>query len=178
MPLLKKRLCWKWMDRRNKQESFIILRKTEMQDTRYIDYKTWSTSWSLTGYQSCSNPIRVQDEAQLRSVPELDLTVPAAGDHLRRLVRMPERADAHLIMRLDPMIELRRLPVPDIQLPVGVAGDHVTVERETVTDINQEAENTQKHDIMLYICRNKYCCGHMIHHDSSFLFTYMNEAFI
>lgn len=80
-----------------------------------------------------------------RSVPELDLSVPAAGDHLRRLVRMPERADAHFIMRLDPVIELRRLPVPDIQLPVSIAGHHVTATTTTTTLILQTIEQENVH---------------------------------
>lgn len=71
------------------------------------------------------------------SVPEFDLSVPAAGDDLGRLVRVPERADAHLIVRFDPMIQFSRLPVPDVQLPVGITWNHVTAGRHGENELKR-----------------------------------------
>lgn len=60
-------------------------------------------------------------------VPELYLSVPAAGDDLGGLVWMPQGADAHLVVSLDPVVELGGLPVPYVQLPVCISRHHVTV---------------------------------------------------
>lgn len=54
-------------------------------------------------------------------VPEFDLSVPAAGDDLGGFMWMPQGADAHLVMSLDPVVQLGGLPVPDVQLSVGVS---------------------------------------------------------
>lgn len=43
-------------------------------------------------------------------------------------MRVPQGADAHLVVGLDAVVQLGGLPVPDVQLPVGVSRDHVTVE--------------------------------------------------
>lgn len=53
-------------------------------------------------------------------VPEFDQAVPAAGDDLGGLVRVPQGADAHLVVGLDPVVQLGGLPVPDVQLAVRV----------------------------------------------------------
>lgn len=42
-------------------------------------------------------------------------------------MRVPERADAHVLVRLEARQQLRSLPVPDEELTVGVTGDQVTV---------------------------------------------------
>lgn len=47
-------------------------------------------------------------------------------------MRVPQGADAHLVVGLDAVVQLGGLPVPDVQLPVGVSRHHVTVEREEV----------------------------------------------
>jgi len=59
------------------------------------------------------------------SVPELDGAVPAAGGHLARLVRVPQHADAHVVVRLPLGRYAVRLPVPDEDLAVRVARYHV-----------------------------------------------------
>lgn len=66
----------------------------------------------------------------LVSVPEFDLSVPAAGDDLGGLVWMPDCADTHLVVCFDSVVQLGGLPVPDIQLAVCVARHHVTTERK------------------------------------------------
>lgn len=48
-------------------------------------------------------------------------------------MRVPQGADAHLVVGLDAVVQLGGLPVPDVQLPVGVSRHHVTVEREERT---------------------------------------------
>lgn len=45
-------------------------------------------------------------------------------------MRVPQGADAHLVVGLDAVVQLGGLPVPDVQLPVGVSRHHITVERE------------------------------------------------
>lgn len=54
-------------------------------------------------------------------IPEFDLSVPAAGDDLGGLVRMPQGADAHLVVGFDPVVKLGGLPVPNVQLSVRVS---------------------------------------------------------
>lgn len=44
-------------------------------------------------------------------------------------MRVPQGADAHLVVGLDAVVQLGGLPVPDVQLPVGVSRHHVTGER-------------------------------------------------
>lgn len=58
-------------------------------------------------------------------VPELDQSVPATGDDLGGLVGVPQGTDAHLIVCLDPVVQLGGLPVPDIQLPIRIARHHI-----------------------------------------------------
>lgn len=64
------------------------------------------------------------------SVPEFDLSVPAAGDDLGGLVRMPDCADAHFVVCFDSVVQFSGLPVPDIQLPICITRHHVTTERK------------------------------------------------
>lgn len=40
-------------------------------------------------------------------------------------MRMPQGADAHLVVGLDLVIQLGGLPVPDIQLPIRIARHHI-----------------------------------------------------
>lgn len=49
------------------------------------------------------------------------MPVPAAGDDLGGFMRMPQGADAHLVVSLDPVVQLGGLPVPDVKLSVGVS---------------------------------------------------------
>lgn len=58
-------------------------------------------------------------------IPQLDLAVPTAGDDLGGLVGMPEGADAHLVVRLNAVVKLGGLPIPDVQLAIGVPRHHV-----------------------------------------------------
>lgn len=39
---------------------------------------------------------------------------------------MPEGADAHLVMSLDPVVKFGGLPVPDVQPSVCVSRHHIT----------------------------------------------------
>ena len=64
------------------------------------------------------------------SVPVLDLSVPARGGHLARLVRVPEDGDARAVVRLPARDHPRRLPVPDANLAVAVAGRQVAGKRQ------------------------------------------------
>src|SRR5690242_8445812 len=58
-------------------------------------------------------------------VPQLNEVVPAAGEDARGLVRMPLDIHADLTVRLDLVIQARRLPVPDAEAAVRVARYHV-----------------------------------------------------
>jgi len=53
-------------------------------------------------------------------VPEFDLSIPTAGDDLGGFVRMPECADAHFVVSLDPLVELGGLPIPNVQLSICI----------------------------------------------------------
>ena len=59
-------------------------------------------------------------------IPELDLTVPAAGGDFGGLMRMPEHGDAALIVRLPLGHDSGRFPVPDEDVAVCVARENVT----------------------------------------------------
>lgn len=39
---------------------------------------------------------------------------------------MPQGADAHLVVSLDPVVKFGGLPVPDVQLSVRVSRHHIT----------------------------------------------------
>lgn len=54
-------------------------------------------------------------------VPEFDLSIPAAGDDLGGFVRVPKGADAHLVVSLDPVVQLGGLPVPNVQLSIRIS---------------------------------------------------------
>lgn len=54
-------------------------------------------------------------------VPEFDLSIPAACDDLGGFVRMPQGAYAHLVVSLDPVVELGGLPIPDVQLSICIS---------------------------------------------------------
>ena len=55
------------------------------------------------------------------SVPVLDEAVPAGGRHFGGFVRVPQRSDADVVVRLELLEQLRRLPVPHEAATVGVA---------------------------------------------------------
>lgn len=54
-------------------------------------------------------------------VPEFDLSIPTTGDDLGGFMRMPQGANAHLVMSLDPVVKFGGLPIPDIQLSVRIS---------------------------------------------------------
>ena len=60
-----------------------------------------------------------------RLVPELHGAVPAGGGDLARLVRVPQRLNAHVVVRFPLGQQLGRLPVPDVAFAVSVPGDQV-----------------------------------------------------
>ena len=60
------------------------------------------------------------------SVPVLDEAVPAGGRHFGGFVRVPQRSDADVVVRLELLEQLRRLPVPHETTTVGVARDEIT----------------------------------------------------
>lgn len=64
-------------------------------------------------------PSRTQTRTDL--IPELDLSIPSAGDDLGCFVWMPQGADAHLIVSLDPVVKLGGLPIPNIQLSICIS---------------------------------------------------------
>ena len=64
-------------------------------------------------------------DANAGLVPELHGPVPAGGGNLAGLVRVPERLDAHVVVRLPLGQQLGRLPVPDVALAVSVPGHEV-----------------------------------------------------
>lgn len=66
-------------------------------------------------------------------IPEFDLSIPAAGDDLGGLVRVPQGTDAHLVVSLDPVVELGGLPVPDVQLPVRISRYHIAADEKQAT---------------------------------------------
>lgn len=59
-------------------------------------------------------------------VPEFYLSIPPAGDDLGGLMRMPQGADAHLVVSLDPVVKLGGLPVPYVQLSICISRHHIT----------------------------------------------------
>ena len=61
------------------------------------------------------------------SVPVLDEAVPTSSGDLGRFVRVPQRCDAHVVMSLPLLKQLRRLPIPNEEAPVGVARDEIAV---------------------------------------------------
>ena len=60
------------------------------------------------------------------SVPVLDEAVPAGGRHFGGFVRVPQCSDADVVVRLELLEQLRRLPVPHEATTVGVARDEIT----------------------------------------------------
>lgn len=54
-------------------------------------------------------------------VPEFDLSIPTAGDHLGGFMWMPQCTYAHLVMSLDPVVQLGGLPVPNVQLSIRIS---------------------------------------------------------
>lgn len=58
--------------------------------------------------------------------PQLDDTVPAASGELGLFVGMPRCADARIVVGLPSRHYPMRLPVPDEQFAVRVAGDQET----------------------------------------------------
>lgn len=100
--------------------------------TRGFPLNTWETCpfHSLFSQPLPLCPSSLKTEIHKDLVPEFDLSVPAAGDDLGRLVRMPQGADAHLVVGLDPVVQLGGLPVPDVQLPICVSWHHVAGEEE------------------------------------------------
>lgn len=73
-----------------------------------------------------------QTHIQPRSdlVPEFDLSIPTTGDDLGGFMRMPQGANAHLVMSLDPVVKFGGLPIPDIQLSVCISWHHITVGKD------------------------------------------------
>lgn len=72
---------------------------------------------------------KIKDVACVRwfySVPVLDEPVPAGGEQFAGLVWVPQRGDAHAVVGLPLLVELCRLPVPDVALAVRVARHQVT----------------------------------------------------
>lgn len=53
-------------------------------------------------------------------IPEFDLPVPTARDDFGGFMRVPQSANAHLVVSFDPVVELGGLPVPDIELSICV----------------------------------------------------------
>lgn len=70
-------------------------------------------------------------------VPEFNLSVPPAGDDLGGLVRMPQGADAHLVVSLDPVVKLGGLPVPYVQLSICISRHHITGRKRKYWQINK-----------------------------------------
>ena len=69
----------------------------------------------------------LSDSSWARSlIPELNKSVPTSRRHFRRFVRMPQSADADGVMCLELVVQLLRLPVPNEQLPICIAGYQVT----------------------------------------------------
>ena len=68
------------------------------------------------------------------------MPVPAAGDDLGGFMRMPQGADAHLVVSLDPVVQLGGLPVPDVKLSVGVSWHHIAGRDEKVQERQKESE--------------------------------------
>lgn len=61
-----------------------------------------------------------QPRGAARSVPVLDQPIPAAGGHAGRLQRVPGRADAGALVRLERPRDPRGLPVPEEDLALAV----------------------------------------------------------
>lgn len=99
--------------------------KTHLQDTKIHFYKRLDTSplaFNQTASESVTQTVTVQI-----LVPEFNLSIPSTGDHLGCFMRMPQGADAHFIMSLDPVVQLGGLPVPDVELSICVPGHYVAV---------------------------------------------------
>lgn len=60
-------------------------------------------------------------------VPVLDQTIPTSRDQFARLVRMPECGYADTFVRLPLLVQLGRLPIPDIRFAIAVAGHQITI---------------------------------------------------
>lgn len=54
-------------------------------------------------------------------VPEFDLSIPTTRDDLGGFMWMPQCADAHLVMSLDPVVKLGGLPIPNVQLSICIS---------------------------------------------------------
>lgn len=79
------------------------------------------------------NPLPKTDEhTRIDLVPEFDLSIPTAGDDLGRFMRMPQGAYAHLVMSFDPVVKLGGLPVPNVELSIRIARDHIAGREEKV----------------------------------------------
>lgn len=76
---------------------------------------------SMSMSTSTQHPLPVTD-----LVPEFYLSIPPAGDDLGGLMRMPQGADAHLVVSLDPVVKLGGLPVPYVQLSICISRHHIT----------------------------------------------------
>lgn len=57
---------------------------------------------------------------------------------------VPEGADAHLIVGLDAVVQLSRLPVPDVQLPIRVTRHHITTAERGVMDRGGERGGSER----------------------------------
>lgn len=66
-------------------------------------------------------------------IPEFYLSIPATGDDLGGFMWMPQGADAHLVMSLDPVIKLGGFPVPDVQLSICISWHHITGRKKRVS---------------------------------------------
>ena len=59
------------------------------------------------------------------SVPVLDEAVPTSSGDLGRFVRVPQRCDAHVVVSLPLLKQLRRLPIPNEESAIGVTRDEI-----------------------------------------------------
>ena len=62
---------------------------------------------------------------RIKLIPQLEGAIPAGGQEFAGLVRVPEDVYADILVGLEGVQQLGRLPVPDEDLPVRVPGDQV-----------------------------------------------------
>lgn len=131
---------------------FIFVQKMRESYLELSQHDTKIHCFNKTGYQPCGSRFSLNpgettfsrfrwtssdqkiknNHTRPRSdlVPEFDLSIPAAGDDLGGLVRMPQGTYAHFVVSLDPVVKLGGLPVPDVQLSVRISRHHVTGKKE------------------------------------------------
>lgn len=92
----------------------------------------WCNQFFLYGepVQFCPHLQSIPTHSIVHLIPEFDLSIPATRDDLGGLVRVPQGADAHLVVRLDPVVKLGGLPIPDVQFSICISRNHITVERK------------------------------------------------